>query len=85
MSSRYCIHVSKSHGTKYSCINILLYLASCRDGEARLRNGVTNSQGRLEVCLNSQWGTVCDNGWGSNDAGVACRQLGFSASGTMYW
>ena len=45
--------------------------------------GGTYNSGRVEVCHNDVWGTVCDNGWDAADAQVACRQFGYSATGAV--
>ena len=47
-------------------------------GQIRLQGGTYSSYGRLEVYCNGQWGTVCDDSFGSTAARVACRQLGYS-------
>ena len=55
----------------------------CETGQVRLVGGVTGASGRLEVCANGVWGNVCNfrDDWGPDNAGVVCRQLGFSSVG----
>ena len=53
---------------------------ACTQGAIRLQGGTAIS-GRVEICNNNIWGTVCDKQWNSVDARVTCVQLGLPSSG----
>lgn len=42
-------------------------------------NGLLPNEGRVEICFNNQWGTICDDSWGAAEAQVVCRQLNYTA------
>ena len=51
--------------------------SNCTSGEIRLTGGTTQYEGRVEVCVNGVWGTVCDRGWDTREAYAVCHQLGY--------
>ena len=60
-------------------------VTGCSDGDVRLADQVSDIEGRVEICYNGQWGTICAREWGPLDARVVCRQLGLPTEcKTMY-
>ena len=58
----------------------VLCLAHCnKSGTVQLRGSPT--QGRVEVCDNGSWGTLCTDFWDYTEASVVCKQLGYSPYG----
>ena len=62
-------------------ITIVLTALRCIEGEVRLVGGNEPYEGRVEICLNETWGTVCDDFWDDQDANVVCQQLGYGRTG----
>ncbi|KAL5460311.1 hypothetical protein EMCRGX_G033753 [Ephydatia muelleri] len=75
-----CDH-SDDAGILCPAVNVTAHNCPCQSGDIRLMAGTSSNEGRVEVCYNCVWGTVCDSGWNDKDAQVVCRQLGFSGQG----
>ncbi|ORU95125.1 MAG: hypothetical protein A6F71_10755 [Cycloclasticus sp. symbiont of Poecilosclerida sp. M] len=56
----------------------------CSNGDLRLQDGTNLLEGRVEICMDGVWGSICDNLWDEFDAAVVCRQLGFSDQGMVH-
>ena len=58
---------------------------ACKEGDIRLVGGKHKFEGTVEICLDSSWTVVAQNGWDDDDARVVCRQIGgYNASGKIY-
>ena len=63
-----CQDPSRAAGVRCS-----LAAGFCIDGQTRLVDGPTFNEGRLEVCLDGQWLSVCDAGFNSATAYDVCN------------
>lgn len=60
--------------------------ANCSDGDVRLQDGMSDlangvMEGRLEVCINEAWGSVCIDHFGSAEAAVVCNSFNLTGRG----
>ena len=68
----------------FLCSVINFPYLGCTEGDIRLLEGSTLLEGRVSICKNHVWGTVCDSSWDATDATVVCRQLGLSVAGVFF-
>ena len=64
--------------------NAVQCLLGCTNRTLQLVGGQSTAEGRVEVCINGVWGSVCHNSWDNNDARVVCRQLELPYPGSVY-
>ena len=65
-------------------VNFSSCLVPCQTGQLRLVGAVLANEGRVEICINNVWGTICDDLWERSDAAVVCQQLGYSIQGQYH-
>ncbi|KAG2440547.1 hypothetical protein HYH02_010131 [Chlamydomonas schloesseri] len=73
LTTRLCLGQATTGATQGSAAKPALEKYSLR-----LMDGKTPNEGRLEMWDGDMWGTVCDDGFGVEEATVACRELGYA-------
>lgn len=58
---------------KESCTDAIIFCSNSKP--IRLKNGTSRCSGRVEIYNDGQWGTICDDRWGMQEAAVVCRQM----------
>lgn len=67
----------------FCCAALSVPYTDCTHGEVRLTDGTNVREGRVEICVNNVWGTVCSTQFSNRDASVICAQMNFNREG-MY-
>lgn len=69
---------------KFNISSVPSDVDTCQHGDVQLvplPDSASEAAGKVEICLDGVWSNICGRGWLADDAGVVCRQLGYSAQG----
>lgn len=56
-------------------------LTECEHGDVRLVDGQKMSKGRVEICADGHWASICNTNWGLVETEIVCKQRGLPVSG----
>lgn len=59
----------------------MVSIATCTQDSLRLTGGFVSTEGTLEVCDDGAWNSICADEFQRQDGFVACRELGYPATG----
>ena len=65
----------------FNLLIVYSHAESCTDGTVRLRGSTVQYAGRIEICIDTTWTSLCDQSWDFKDAQVVCKELGYSLYG----
>ena len=71
----------------YMAYQFIVSCEECENDDIRLTDeGQPPNEGRVEICVDGEWGPICDryNFWNEEAAAVVCRQLGLSPAGIIH-
>ena len=67
--------------TDRQIFNTLFLDTTCMEGTVHLVGGHNVKEGRVQICYNGEWHSVCGDRWSErgSEADVVCSTLGYSA------
>lgn len=75
-------NVSTRNDAGVVCQELGTPASNCTTGNTRLVDGANNLEGRVEICINNAWGTICDSTFSEDEAVIICNSLGLPYNGT---
>ena len=62
-------------------LQLLILVEKCQLRDIRLFGSDFHSMGRVEMCFDGYWKSVCRSSFDNVDASIVCGQLGYSKYG----